>query len=95
MRATVPKALWFLIVGVTSTAISARVNAACDSADNNWGLQYNYICVYNTIDCDGDACKTDECSQGLCSGGQGSEFITYCVGNEYCESVNGCLGCQV
>jgi len=94
MQRAVYKTLWFLAIGILSVAISAKVNAACDSGDNNWGVEQNYICFVNSLDCNGDTCETDTCSESLCPGGEGNGYLTYCVGNQFCGMYNGCLGCQ-
>ncbi len=63
MRPTLARVLWFIAVGVISTVISARVNAACDGGENNWGLESSYVCVERALDCNGDTCETDYCGQ--------------------------------
>jgi hypothetical protein len=39
----ISKTLWFLAIGLLSIAISAQVNAAYNSSDNNFGTEVNCV----------------------------------------------------
>jgi len=91
-KATFARNLTLTIAGVVLLvlSVSLRLRASCDSSYLNWGFWDGYVCTYNSQDCGGDVCETDDCNWFPC-GVNGSGWITYCVVD--CGAAPGCLGC--